>query len=92
MLTMLSTCSLFGHILSPTLLMLGNRDARRHIEEKLAGKLPEYFTPVAVSCLLLQGDALEFFVDVTKSLDVSKLLTEYLVQIYTVVLLSAESR
>lgn len=72
--------------------MLGNKDATRLIREELAGKLPEYFTPVAVSCLLLQGEELEFFVDVTKSQDVPKLLTEYLVPIYSAISLSVESR
>lgn len=84
--------SLFGHILTPTLLLLGNKDATNLIREQFGGKISLYFTPVAVSCLLLQGDDIRFFLDLTKSVNVSKLLTEYLVPIYTGVLLSIQKR
>ncbi|XP_028968570.1 uncharacterized protein LOC100909182 [Galendromus occidentalis] len=84
--------SLFGHIVTPSLLVLGNQDVTHHIREYFGGKLSEYFTPIAVSCFLLQGKYLEFFVDVTKGLDVPKLLNEYLVPIYTEILLYCQSR
>ncbi|XP_022706304.1 uncharacterized protein LOC111270379 isoform X4 [Varroa jacobsoni] len=79
--------SKFGHIVFPTLLMLGNTEARDAIRGAFGGSLATYFAPVAACCLLNKENS-RFFAELTRSLEVDKKMAEFLIPVYTRIILS----
>ncbi|OQR70596.1 hypothetical protein BIW11_01658 [Tropilaelaps mercedesae] len=77
----------FGHVVSPTLLVMGNLEARDAIRGVFGGSIVTYFTPVAASCLLSKHNY-AYFVELTRSLKVDKKMLEFLVPVYTRIIMS----
>lgn len=71
--------------------MLGNTEARDAIRGAFGGSLATYFAPVAACCLLNKENS-RFFAELTRSLEVDKKMAEFLIPVYTRIILSLRAR